>query len=150
MIKLHYCEPLDEEIESSHYGTAIGTCAEDEYGKLWVDNEEYGNSVNYCPFCGFKANVSMNPKKYSDLRDKLKDDYEKTELNKKKWPIINEIRKYPPALYDVEKKWSCVDSVGKINWHIKKMSYQPEKELQNFLDFLILKSSKNKRLEKNI
>mgnify|MGYP003404892953 CR=1 FL=1 len=131
MIKLHYCEPSEEEIESSCYGVAISTCAEDEDGRLWVDNEEYGNAVNYCPFCGFKAKISMNPKEYSDLRDKLKDEHEKTERDKRKWPIIEAIRKFPPS-----KEWSRSGNDDKEEWDEEKMLYQPEKALQDFLDSL--------------
>ena len=95
MIKLHYCEPSEEKMQGSGYGLAVTICAEDEYGMLWVDNDEYGNAVNYCPFCGFKAKVSMNPKESSDLGDKWKDQYEKGESHKRKWQLIDAIREYP-------------------------------------------------------
>lgn len=136
MIKLHYCEPPEGAIEGSGYGLAIAVCAEDEYGKLWVDNDEYGNAVNYCPFCGFKAKVSMNPKEYSDLRNRWKDEYERMERNKRKWSIIGAIRKYPPSS-SIEKEWIRT-SDGKEKWNAKKMLYQPEKELQGFLKVLEL------------
>jgi hypothetical protein len=37
------------------YGNAISYCFEDVDGKLFVENGEYENQVNFCPFCGYKA-----------------------------------------------------------------------------------------------
>jgi len=41
------------------YGGALDNCSEDEEGRLWVDNGEYCNQVNYCPYCGFRAPVQV-------------------------------------------------------------------------------------------
>lgn len=41
-----------------YWADAIVRCTEDAQGRLLVDNgesEEYGNQVNFCPFCGYKA-----------------------------------------------------------------------------------------------
>ena len=46
----------DNTIKVADYGVAINECFESEKdGKLWVTNGEYSNSVNYCPFCGYKS-----------------------------------------------------------------------------------------------
>lgn len=60
-IKLHECSPgYDWQKEKkvfpeSGYGSPGWHCAEHEDGTLWLDNEEYGVRVNFCPFCGFEA-----------------------------------------------------------------------------------------------
>lgn len=41
------------------WGWAIDCCDEREDGTLWVDNDEYGNQVNYCPFCGYEAIIKV-------------------------------------------------------------------------------------------
>lgn len=52
----HYCELP----HSFHlYGPAVEDCFEDEDGRLFVDNGEYGSQVNYCPVCGYKAKIMM-------------------------------------------------------------------------------------------
>ncbi len=57
--KLHFCELKDCDIvEGGRYGIAVSNCWEEEDGKLWVTNEEYSNTVNFCPFCGYKSKVS--------------------------------------------------------------------------------------------
>jgi hypothetical protein len=52
----HRCE-----LHSLHkaYGIAIGYCYEDAEGKLWAGNDEYESQVNYCPVCGYKAEVEI-------------------------------------------------------------------------------------------
>lgn len=61
--KLHDCSVHDVEVEFEDYrilyGCAVTECIEYEDGKLYVSNGEYGNRVNYCPFCGYKAKVQM-------------------------------------------------------------------------------------------
>jgi hypothetical protein len=50
---LHWCSNrINKYIE---HGCAVDMCREDDYGRLWVDNGEYGSMVQYCPFCGFKG-----------------------------------------------------------------------------------------------
>lgn len=46
------------------YGAAIYICHEDSNGKFWVGNGEYGSQVNFCPFCGAKATVAAEIKKW--------------------------------------------------------------------------------------
>lgn len=48
----HLCEGSTK---SGAYGNATYKCFEDPEGFFWVDNEEYGNQVNFCPYCGTKA-----------------------------------------------------------------------------------------------
>jgi len=47
----HSCEP-NYVLESGSYGCAATYCYEDEDGKFWIDNDEYSNTVPFCPFCG--------------------------------------------------------------------------------------------------
>ena len=35
--------------------SAVTECFEKDDGTLWVTNEEYFSSVNFCPQCGYKA-----------------------------------------------------------------------------------------------
>jgi hypothetical protein len=45
-----------------HHGTAVTRCFETLDGRLFVEGgmgPEYGNQVNFCPFCGFAASVSV-------------------------------------------------------------------------------------------
>lgn len=56
----HSCEPGSHEdythiFPHGNFGAAVDRCVEDEQGRLWVDNREYKNRVNYCPFCGYRA-----------------------------------------------------------------------------------------------
>ena len=54
---LHKCE-AGNDIKVDGYGIAIEGCWEDKKDrKLWVGNGEYSNTVNYCPFCGYKGNM---------------------------------------------------------------------------------------------
>lgn len=53
---------LDEDAEyefewesRDNYGHAVFYCIGRDDGTLWVDNGEYANIVNYCPFCGQPA-----------------------------------------------------------------------------------------------
>ena len=66
--QLHVCdwgatwqECADRQKYFTQCGIAIDLCYEDEAGQLWVENGEYGNRVNYCPFCGYKAPQQMSP-----------------------------------------------------------------------------------------
>ncbi len=36
-------------------GPAITECWQDSTGTLWVSNGEYSSTVNFCPYCGYKA-----------------------------------------------------------------------------------------------
>ena len=64
IIKKHYCE-ANEVMEVGEFGAAITACFEYKDGQLWVDNGEYANVVNYCPFCGYKSHncsiISSSP-----------------------------------------------------------------------------------------
>lgn len=44
----------------SEYGPAVDYCTEDSDGTLWVGNGEYKTQVNFCPFCGFKAETQRH------------------------------------------------------------------------------------------
>ena len=37
------------------YGSALTECFEKDDGALWVTNEEFFSSVNFCPQCGYMA-----------------------------------------------------------------------------------------------
>lgn len=39
------------------HGPAVEDCIEDEQGRFWVGNGEYGSQVAFCPFCGMAAPV---------------------------------------------------------------------------------------------
>ena len=54
-MKLHGCIPLDA--KAGPWGSAITTCWEHEDGTLWVSNDEYSSTVNFCPYCGYKSKV---------------------------------------------------------------------------------------------
>ena len=43
------------------YGSAIDQCCEWPNGEFWVNNGEYSNQVNFCPWCGAKAPVRITP-----------------------------------------------------------------------------------------
>jgi len=64
---LHDCSVHDVDVEWEEYcilyGGAVIDCLERIDGKLYVNNGEYGNRVNYCPFCGYKAKMQMKLKK---------------------------------------------------------------------------------------
>lgn len=49
----------DQSYETGRYGDAVTLCYENELGELYLDNGEYNNQANYCPFCGFKAKVGI-------------------------------------------------------------------------------------------
>lgn len=65
--KLHDCSIHDYGVDWDDFrilcGGAIFDCLGHEGGKLYVNNGEYGNRVNYCPFCGYKAKKQMKLKK---------------------------------------------------------------------------------------
>jgi hypothetical protein len=50
----HHCEAPRDTVWGM-YGSAISECTEHADGSLWVDNGEYGNTVRFCPFCGFEG-----------------------------------------------------------------------------------------------
>jgi hypothetical protein len=50
----HSCEGC---LPKDGYGEALDGCEEDNEGRLWVGNGEYGSQVAFCPYCGFKAKV---------------------------------------------------------------------------------------------
>lgn len=52
----HYCE-LTQKYHLR--GGAIEDCVEDETGRLFVANGEYGSQVNFCPVCGYEAKVKI-------------------------------------------------------------------------------------------
>ena len=57
---LHCCYSEEHEsLKGAGYGWAVLCCFEDEKSVLWVDNYEYCNSVNYCPFCGYKSKSTL-------------------------------------------------------------------------------------------
>lgn len=57
-MEIHKCV-LSKKADITLWGKAITSCTEDEEGKLFVDNEEYGNQVNFCPICGYEAKVKI-------------------------------------------------------------------------------------------
>lgn len=46
------------ELEMRMHGNAYDTCYEQD-DKLWVTNGEYESQVNFCPFCGEKAKITV-------------------------------------------------------------------------------------------
>ena len=58
----HECFIPSWEMKHTMYGNAIHDCYEDEEGRLIAQGEEYGNQVNFCPFCGYKAKVQIEYK----------------------------------------------------------------------------------------
>ncbi len=56
--KKHNCEDIYTD-NGGGYGCAVTYCNEGDDGKLWVGNGEYGNQVNFCPFCGYPAKVKI-------------------------------------------------------------------------------------------
>lgn len=55
--RLHHCTvPRDAADDSL---LAVTDCVEYEDGTLVVDNGEYGNEVNFCPYCGYEAKVKI-------------------------------------------------------------------------------------------
>lgn len=53
----HCCRILDGS-QIGLYGPAASECWEDQNGAFWLDNGEYMNTVNFCPYCGCR---SRNP-----------------------------------------------------------------------------------------
>ncbi|MBL7204560.1 MAG: hypothetical protein ISS63_09535 [Desulfobacteraceae bacterium] len=51
---MHYCE-----YEFNRNLDAFCFCEEQENGTFVVGNGEYGNEVNFCPFCGKKAKIQL-------------------------------------------------------------------------------------------
>lgn len=62
MADLHECkhEPNAEDV--IHYGVSVERCWTDVNGLMWVESHcsEYGNRVNFCPFCGAGATVKFD------------------------------------------------------------------------------------------
>jgi len=48
----HHCEVHGAKGE---FFSAVTECFEKDDGTLWVTNEEYFSSVNFCPQCGYMA-----------------------------------------------------------------------------------------------
>lgn len=74
MKALHFCSsshsihPATHNIEKGYaqhpYGCAEHSCYEGtKGGKLYVTNDEYENTVNFCPYCGYKAGIQVYTKK---------------------------------------------------------------------------------------
>ena len=49
----HTCK-IQDDLEIIFHGGAVEHCESDQEGRLWVrtHNDEYGNEVLFCPFCG--------------------------------------------------------------------------------------------------
>ncbi len=65
-VSYHSCSIFDFDVgehKSVLYGEAVNDCYESTDGGLYVTNGEFGNRVNYCPFCGYKAKILMKLKK---------------------------------------------------------------------------------------
>ena len=64
---MHRCEVVDLDVKwkdySIEHGGAILKCYEALDDWLYVSNDEYGNKVNYCPFCGYKGKKQIKFKK---------------------------------------------------------------------------------------
>ena len=58
----HECIIPEWEMKETMYGNAIYNCKEDDEGRLIAEGGEYGNQVNFCPFCGYKAKVQIECK----------------------------------------------------------------------------------------
>lgn len=58
-MELHNCK-LPKEAKVHSWGAAVTTCYENNNGVLFVDNDEYQNQVNFCPFCGYEAKIKIN------------------------------------------------------------------------------------------
>jgi hypothetical protein len=61
---LHLCKIANYDLEIIDHGKAVAYCDEEESGKLFASNDEYGNQVNYCPFCGYKAKIQVSYEKH--------------------------------------------------------------------------------------
>ncbi len=62
----HWCGIFDFDVgdhKRALYGEAVVKCYESDDDNLYVSNGEYGNRVNYCPFCGYKTKILMKLKK---------------------------------------------------------------------------------------
>ena len=60
--KLHECDREAQRLlpeQLLHFGRAVTRCFETPDGRLFVEGgvggDEYGNQVNFCPFCGYRA-----------------------------------------------------------------------------------------------
>ena len=55
MKEQHDCgiDDMEGQFHSDCWGPAVTRCFEDDNGELWVDNDEYCNTVAFCPFCGY-------------------------------------------------------------------------------------------------
>ncbi len=51
----HNCSPNTGRYADYQAGPAITSCEEDEHGFFWAGNGEYETMVDFCPFCGTKA-----------------------------------------------------------------------------------------------
>jgi hypothetical protein len=57
--KHHFCQI---KTYSSLEGKTFGICTETYDGRYLLDSTEYCVQVNFCPFCGQKAPISINTK----------------------------------------------------------------------------------------
>lgn len=60
----HHCK-LNSPYEA--YGVAIEDVYEDDEGRFWAGNGEYGSQVNYCPVCGTKAPKQIEGDKHEQF-----------------------------------------------------------------------------------
>lgn len=51
----HKCNRPENASKDVGYGNAVEVCIEGDDGEFWAYNDEYATQVNYCPFCGDKA-----------------------------------------------------------------------------------------------
>lgn len=56
VIPLHKCE-LEKPYNTDKHGNAVEVCWEDKQGVLWAGNDEYANTVSFCPFCGYNPSL---------------------------------------------------------------------------------------------
>ena len=71
--ELHRCEIKEWGVikKDGGFGQAIIFCYERD-GMLFVDNDEYNNQVNFCPFCGHKAKIQIKAKVEKRIWTKVK------------------------------------------------------------------------------
>lgn len=53
----HFCEG---DLPEGGWGVAMYECKEDDQGRLWISNGEYASAVNFCPYCGYKAEAQVH------------------------------------------------------------------------------------------
>ena len=50
----HDCS-VDLSAETLYHGPAFYSVWEDHLGRMWIDSDEYGSRVRFCPLCGAEA-----------------------------------------------------------------------------------------------